>query len=113
MSFESAVTFFIAMFVFGITPGPGVFAILARGMVHGWKKCITLSLGLLSASAQNMYDTFHVSFHVSSKVLISVCFCSFLLFGLKRLIATVPVERWFLSNTIQYNSVTIAGMHLH
>lgn len=46
MSFESAVTFFIAMFVFGITPGPGVFAILARGMVHGWKKCITLSLGM-------------------------------------------------------------------
>lgn len=46
MSFESAVTFFIAMFVFGITPGPGVFAILARGMVYGWKKCITLSLGM-------------------------------------------------------------------
>lgn len=46
MSFEGAVTFFIAMFIFGITPGPGVFAILARGMVHGWKQCITLSLGM-------------------------------------------------------------------
>ena len=33
MSLEGAVTFFIAMFIFGITPGPGVFAILARGMV--------------------------------------------------------------------------------
>ncbi|KAA8679688.1 LysE family translocator [Vibrio gigantis] len=46
MSLEGAVTFFIAMFIFGITPGPGVFAILSRGMVHGWRKCITLSLGM-------------------------------------------------------------------
>ncbi|MEZ9217449.1 LysE family translocator [Vibrio cyclitrophicus] len=47
MSLEGAVTFFIAMFIFGITPGPGVFAILARGMVQGWRKCITLSLGMI------------------------------------------------------------------
>ncbi|MEZ9269337.1 LysE family translocator, partial [Vibrio splendidus] len=47
MSLEGAITFFIAMFIFGITPGPGVFAILARGMVNGWRKCITLSLGMI------------------------------------------------------------------
>ncbi|MEZ9648114.1 LysE family translocator [Vibrio sp. 10N.261.52.C2] len=47
MSLESAITFFIAMFVFGITPGPGVFAILARAMVQGWRKCVTLSLGMI------------------------------------------------------------------
>lgn len=47
MSLESAITFFIAMFIFGITPGPGVFAILARAMVQGWRKCVTLSLGMI------------------------------------------------------------------
>ncbi|CDT44108.1 Putative threonine efflux protein [Vibrio coralliirubri] len=47
MLLESAITFFIAMFIFGITPGPGVFAILARAMVQGWRKCVTLSLGMI------------------------------------------------------------------
>ncbi|WP_373322863.1 hypothetical protein [Photobacterium carnosum] len=37
MSFEAAVTFFIAIFIFAITPGPGVFAILAKAMVEGPK----------------------------------------------------------------------------
>jgi len=39
MSLESAITFFMAIFIFGITPGPGIFAILARSMVHGAKSC--------------------------------------------------------------------------
>ncbi|EJL6751063.1 LysE family translocator [Vibrio alginolyticus] len=46
MSFEGAVTFFIAMFVFSITPGPGVFAILARAMVDGPRKCFMLAAGM-------------------------------------------------------------------
>lgn len=46
MSFESAFTFFIAIFIFSITPGPGVFAILARALVHGAKSCTTLALGM-------------------------------------------------------------------
>lgn len=46
MSVESAITFFIAIFIFGITPGPGVFAILARSMVSGAKSCFALALGM-------------------------------------------------------------------
>ncbi|AQS39641.1 putative threonine efflux protein [Shewanella psychrophila] len=49
MSLESAITFFIAMFIFGITPGPGVFAILARAMVQGPKKCISLAAGMVTS----------------------------------------------------------------
>ncbi len=47
MSPESAITFFIAIFIFGITPGPGVFAILARAMVEGARPCIMLSAGMV------------------------------------------------------------------
>lgn len=46
MSFESALTFFLAIFIFGITPGPGVFAILAKSMIEGPKRCIMLALGM-------------------------------------------------------------------
>jgi len=46
MSFESAITFFIAIFIFGITPGPGVFAILAKAMVEGSRRCFMLALGM-------------------------------------------------------------------
>ncbi|MDN3682430.1 LysE family translocator [Vibrio tapetis subsp. quintayensis] len=49
MSIESAITFFIAIFIFGITPGPGVFAILARAMVSGPKKCVMLALGMIGS----------------------------------------------------------------
>ncbi|KJY82884.1 threonine transporter [Vibrio galatheae] len=47
MSVESAVTFFIAMFIFSITPGPGVFAIIARAIVSGARNCIALSAGMV------------------------------------------------------------------
>ncbi|WP_290702183.1 LysE family translocator [Amphritea sp.] len=46
MSFESALTFFIAIFIFGITPGPGVFAILAKSIIEGPRRCIMLALGM-------------------------------------------------------------------
>lgn len=46
MSLEAAVTFFLAIFVFGITPGPGVFAILARSMTQGPRACLSLALGM-------------------------------------------------------------------
>ncbi len=46
MSFESAVTFFLAILLFGITPGPGVFAIIARALVKGTKDCVMLALGM-------------------------------------------------------------------
>ncbi len=46
MSFESSLTFFLAIFIFSITPGPGVFALLARGMTLGTKHCIPLAFGM-------------------------------------------------------------------
>ncbi|SBS25114.1 Leucine efflux protein [Marinomonas aquimarina] len=46
MTLESAVTFFIAIFIFGITPGPGVFAILAKSISHGVMKTLPLSAGM-------------------------------------------------------------------
>lgn len=47
MTLESAVTFFIAIFIFGITPGPGVFAILAKAMVEGTQRCFMLAFGMV------------------------------------------------------------------
>ncbi|XAW89233.1 LysE family translocator [Vibrio sp. CDRSL-10 TSBA] len=47
MSLHEAFIFFIAMFIFGITPGPGVFAILARALVFGPRQCINLALGMI------------------------------------------------------------------
>ncbi len=46
MTLESAVSFFIAIVIFGITPGPGVFAILARALVSGTHACWMLALGM-------------------------------------------------------------------
>lgn len=47
MSVEGAITFFIAIFIFVITPGPGIFAILARAMVTGWRDCIVIMSGMV------------------------------------------------------------------
>ncbi|MDF1529530.1 MAG: LysE family translocator [Sedimenticola sp.] len=46
MSVESALAFFLAIFIFSITPGPGVFAILARAMTEGAGACFALALGM-------------------------------------------------------------------
>ena len=47
MSPEGALTFFVAIFIFGITPGPGVFAVLARALTSGARSCVFLSLGMV------------------------------------------------------------------
>ncbi|MBR7888735.1 LysE family translocator [Marinomonas sp. A79] len=47
MTLESGITFFIAIFIFSITPGPGVFAILARSMTKGTRASMSLSLGMV------------------------------------------------------------------
>lgn len=47
MSLESSLTFFIAILIFGITPGPGVFAILGRAMSTGAPSCFWLSFGMV------------------------------------------------------------------
>lgn len=46
MTFESGLAFFIAILIFAITPGPGVFALLARAMTQGARSCISLALGM-------------------------------------------------------------------
>ena len=46
MSLEGGITFFIAIFIFGITPGPGIFAILGRAIAFGSASCFPLALGM-------------------------------------------------------------------
>ena len=46
MTIESALTYFLAIFVFAVTPGPGIFALLAKGMSAGTRPCIPLALGM-------------------------------------------------------------------
>lgn len=47
MSFEAAISFFLIVFVFGITPGPGVFAIIARALSEHVRACFPLALGMV------------------------------------------------------------------
>lgn len=49
MTVESSLTFFVAIFIFGITPGPGVFAIIARSMTQGARASVTLCVGMTAA----------------------------------------------------------------
>ncbi|MEC6796224.1 LysE family translocator [Photobacterium sp. S4TG1] len=49
MSLEAAIAFFFAIFIFAITPGPGVFAILAKAMVEGPRQCIMMALGMVAS----------------------------------------------------------------
>jgi len=46
MTLESGITFFIAIFIFGITPGPGIFALLGRAIASGTRACFPLALGM-------------------------------------------------------------------
>ncbi|RBP81731.1 LysE family translocator [Marinomonas rhizomae] len=47
MTLESGITFFVAIFIFSITPGPGIFAILARSISKGARASFSLSLGMV------------------------------------------------------------------
>ncbi|MGK0271097.1 MAG: threonine/homoserine/homoserine lactone efflux protein, partial [Cocleimonas sp.] len=46
MSLEAAISLFIAIFIFGITPGPGIFTLLGKALSTGVKDCIPMSLGM-------------------------------------------------------------------
>ncbi len=46
MSPESAISFLFIIYLFAITPGPGVFALLARSLASGVKPCISMALGM-------------------------------------------------------------------
>jgi len=47
MTVHTALSFFIALFIFGITPGPGVFAVLARALASGAGACLGLAIGMV------------------------------------------------------------------
>jgi len=47
MTLTSALTFFVAIFIFGITPGPGIFAIMARALSQGARACAALAFGMV------------------------------------------------------------------
>ena len=47
MSISSSISFFIVIFIFGITPGPGVFALLARALTSGAYACLYLAIGMI------------------------------------------------------------------
>jgi len=46
MAPENAISFFFIIFLFAITPGPGVFALLARSLASGARPCLSLALGM-------------------------------------------------------------------
>ncbi|AOM01879.1 MULTISPECIES: LysE family translocator [Cobetia] len=46
MTLESGLTFFLAIFLFGITPGPGILALMARGMSQGGNACVPMAVGM-------------------------------------------------------------------
>ncbi len=46
MSVEASITFFIAIFIFAITPGPGTFALLARALSLGAMSCAPMAFGM-------------------------------------------------------------------
>jgi threonine/homoserine/homoserine lactone efflux protein len=46
VNIESSLTFFVAIFIFSITPGPGVFALLGSAIQKGVKESFPLALGM-------------------------------------------------------------------
>ncbi|EKE73950.1 LysE family translocator [Gallaecimonas xiamenensis] len=47
MTLQSALSFFLAIYIFCLTPGPGVFAILGRALTKGAGACLWLGLGMI------------------------------------------------------------------
>tara|TARA_B110000090_G_scaffold47124_1_gene53506 strand:- start:382 stop:1005 length:624 start_codon:yes stop_codon:yes gene_type:complete len=46
MTVELSVAYFVAVLIFSITPGPGVFALMAKALKQGGNACWGLSLGM-------------------------------------------------------------------
>ena len=46
MSIEAIITFFLAIFIFSITPGPGVFALISNSLTNGIKTSVYMSIGM-------------------------------------------------------------------
>lgn len=49
MILESALTFFIATVFFAISPGPGVFAVIATSLINGFRASIPMILGIIAS----------------------------------------------------------------
>ena len=46
MTVEFSLAYFVAVFVFSITPGPGVFALIAKALKQGGNACWGLAIGM-------------------------------------------------------------------
>lgn len=46
MSLENAISFLLIIFIFAITPGPGVFALIARSLSSGANSCVGMAFGM-------------------------------------------------------------------
>jgi len=46
MTLEFSLAYFVAVFIFSITPGPGVFALIAKALKQGGSACWGLALGM-------------------------------------------------------------------
>lgn len=46
MTVEFSLAYFVAVFVFLITPGPGVFALIAKALKQGGNACWGLAIGM-------------------------------------------------------------------
>jgi len=51
MTFESGLIFFFAIIIFAITPGPGVFALLAKAMTQNARSCTPMAFGMAISDA--------------------------------------------------------------
>ncbi len=51
MTVESGIIFFLAIIIFAITPGPGVFALLSKAMLQGARSCFPMALGMAVSDA--------------------------------------------------------------
>lgn len=47
MTLESGITFFFAILIFAVTPGPGVFAVVAKSMAKGARASVSLCIGMV------------------------------------------------------------------
>lgn len=47
MTLHAAFAFFVAVYLLGLTPGPGVFAVIARGLAQGFVRTIPFIAGIL------------------------------------------------------------------
>ena len=57
MTVEFSLAYFVAVFVFSITPGPGVFALIAKALKQGQQVEFTITEGEKGLQAENVTPT--------------------------------------------------------